>query len=1189
MKERIGHFVKGGSWLILLGAGLFVLSFFFTFDQEKEGYYNTISNNVKKVTTSTDMALQFFDEAKEYDFYWYQIENNYLVDWNEHSSGVQLKELQKVKDENWKFHQFKSGVYLAKRIEDKVCLIFCSRRYKVSSSYLFNQLNNKIFPSWVKGISLKKKLDNDELLSCEYGDVYLHAKETKSITFNTILYVLGSLCVFVGLFWLRFYHGKKFRLTFLLFGFSVLLFVLYKVFKLPYGVVDIALFSSSYFAFSGFLASLGDVLYVSFVIFLGLWLFSKDLILKNQVIVTRWVRNKFLSKPTIFILSVIGYAVFLLFLASIYMVHQNTTLLLDITYELDFMSVKFFYYILFLMFCSIFLFVHLLLARCLLAYSFKQVFFVHLFVGFVFIILSFYFYSLVGGIAIVSYFLISLLTYNQAGKLDKVLGYELHGVLLLWVLLLSGLVASVIYEESISRKEIVANEKASELVSQEDDETKYFMTQVREQIKEDVSAINYMRVPGIGLKRLVKERIKKAYLHRYFGAYDIDIMLFDHYGEEIFHKKPYKWWQKNYLRNEYERSEGIYFIKDALGSKDAKYFIEGDFSVQGNVFGRYVIRLTKQDFSSKGIVPELLKSNKIEFSDFEKIHYCIVRDGEVKYTIGKLDYNKETEAMFNASSDGYLYHEGGVIHSIRKENNDSGVIVSVEQNTFKIWVDNFALHLIILVTIFFGGILIYTIYRVLSGNSIGILSKVQLYLYISFLVPLVLVSVISLSITRVNYEKKIRSDFEQKVKYLTDVVKSVVTKNPSLLENELQKIADYSQTDMSVFDMKGKLRYTTQPLLYNNYMLSKWINSSAYEEIVYNKQKAVFKSEQINIFDYKSMYVAIQNKISGDPLCIVHFPLFYSQTLLTKSKTIQFTTVLEIFVIVFFIIVILSILTYRTIMTPILFVAEKLNKTSFSENEEPLKWDNDDEIGAIVMGYNSMLGRISDSKRQLEQTQKEKAWRQMAQQVAHEIKNPLTPMKLKLQMMLYKLTGKDESTQKISTDISSILEHVNTVSDIATSFSSFAKMPAPKEEIINLKPIIEQEISLFTEQEVKIISNYQESDVLVKTDAKMMGRIISNIFLNAIQAYDDQTVKQIEVTYSKENDNVILSIQDYGKGIPDEIASKVFLPSFTTKPSGSGIGLDIAKRGIEFSGGRIWFESEEGTGTTFFIQLPIVL
>jgi len=216
----------------------------------------------------------------------------------------------------------------------------------------------------------------------------------------------------------------------------------------------------------------------------------------------------------------------------------------------------------------------------------------------------------------------------------------------------------------------------------------------------------------------------------------------------------------------------------------------------------------------------------------------------------------------------------------------------------------------------------------------------------------------------------------------------------------------------------------------------------------------------------------------------------------------------------------------------------------------------------------------------------------MAKQVAHEIKNPLTPMKLTIQQlqrtMLRDLPPNLPQNERIKRTFESLIDQIDNISDIATSFSDFAKMPLPKNELFEISSVLNKAADLYAD-DTKIIlhRDIQNRRVNVIGDRQLIGRIITNLIINGIQSVPTGRRPEIFLRLRIDEGNVYIEVQDNGNGIPEAIRPKVFLPNFSTKQDGSGLGLAIAKRGVEHAGGSIWFETEEGTGTTFFLSLPL--
>jgi nitrogen fixation/metabolism regulation signal transduction histidine kinase len=316
-------------------------------------------------------------------------------------------------------------------------------------------------------------------------------------------------------------------------------------------------------------------------------------------------------------------------------------------------------------------------------------------------------------------------------------------------------------------------------------------------------------------------------------------------------------------------------------------------------------------------------------------------------------------------------------------------------------------------------------------------------------------------------------------------------------------------------------------------------------------------------------------------------PFFDSEEQLKAEQRDILSNILNAFTFIFVIFILLSFLASRILTYPFKYLTQKIKSTTLSTLNEPLEWQADDEIGLMVREYNKMLLNLEKSRKALALSEKESAWREMAQQVAHEIKNPLTPMKLKLQHLKRVLSEVPTEVSDFNKPIDSLLNQVDILSDIATSFSTFAKMPIPISERLDLIEELRKSVGLFKGNEIEIKTNIPKQPVWVLGDAKLLGRIFNNLILNAEQSVPEEREGELSIELILTHNKVRITVEDNGSGIPDDIKEKIFIPKFSTKEEGSGIGLAIAKRGVEHAGGSIWFDSTLGKGTTFYLEFPL--
>ena len=300
---------------------------------------------------------------------------------------------------------------------------------------------------------------------------------------------------------------------------------------------------------------------------------------------------------------------------------------------------------------------------------------------------------------------------------------------------------------------------------------------------------------------------------------------------------------------------------------------------------------------------------------------------------------------------------------------------------------------------------------------------------------------------------------------------------------------------------------------------------------------------------------------------------------------------LNVYVFLLLITAAIGILVANRIADPLVRMVEKLKGTNLNANE-PLQWDSDDEIGELVKAYNNMIGQLEDSAQKLKQSEREGAWREMAKQVAHEIKNPLTPMKLHLQHLKRVFDTDPEQAKPMMERVSkTLIEQIDGLSLIASEFSNFAQMPQAENTTFVLNHVLDSVHQLFQKEageDMLITLDLCTEKLSVFADREQMMRVFNNLIKNAIQSIPEDRIGDIYIVLEATESLAIVKIVDNGEGIPEDKREQVFQPSFTTKNSGMGLGLAMSKNIVETANGRIWFETEEGNGTTFFVELPRV-
>ncbi len=322
------------------------------------------------------------------------------------------------------------------------------------------------------------------------------------------------------------------------------------------------------------------------------------------------------------------------------------------------------------------------------------------------------------------------------------------------------------------------------------------------------------------------------------------------------------------------------------------------------------------------------------------------------------------------------------------------------------------------------------------------------------------------------------------------------------------------------------------------------------------------------------------------PLAILSIPHIEGDGFLEKELRYFLIVLGQVYLILILAAVILSYLFSRYITKSLDTVSEKIFTTRVDRKNQKINTQKiPKEIQGLVEAYNAMVDELEESANKLAASEREQAWREMAKQVAHEVKNPLTPMRLSIQNFERNYDPEDpHNEEKIKSFSRTMIEQIDTMSAVASAFSDFAKMPKPQNEKLNIVQVIQRTLTVFNEEYIHFFSNKKE--IYIQFDRTQLIRVLTNLIKNAIQACENQPRPKIEVTVKDTAKNALLEVRDNGQGIKNTDKIHIFEPKFTTKTSGMGLGLGIIKQIIEFYHGRIEFESVENEGTTFHVRIP---
>lgn len=440
------------------------------------------------------------------------------------------------------------------------------------------------------------------------------------------------------------------------------------------------------------------------------------------------------------------------------------------------------------------------------------------------------------------------------------------------------------------------------------------------------------------------------------------------------------------------------------------------------------------------------------------------------------------------------------------------------------------------------------------------------------------------------HQNRLKRKEEQLRKSLHYFLREEKNKNQDLMkifqDPEIYQIADIHNLNFVIYDLEGnfvkssqaKLDYEVIPQCLDVEILNQIDDSEGHRYV----EKQAAAGEQ-----YRASYFYLVDD-QFKPIGILNLP-YYEDNSASALELREFLGRLSlVYLLMLISAVLLSYFVSKYITRSLKAISSKIDQTRLSERNEKIFLNNPShEIGDLINAYNAMVDELEESAALLAKSEREQAWREMAKQVAHEIKNPLTPMRLTVQSFQRKFDPEDpEVTQKLNEYSNTLIQQIDTMSSIASAFSNFADMPAQQNETLNIVGVVRLALEIFNEKYIHFIA--EEEEIIAKLDRTQLIRIITNLVKNAIQAIPlEQENKRILISIVKEGQEAKIMVADNGVGIRDSHTAKVFEPKFTTKSSGMGLGLAMVKKIVETYKGSIGFTSTEGKGTVFTVKLPV--
>lgn len=699
----------------------------------------------------------------------------------------------------------------------------------------------------------------------------------------------------------------------------------------------------------------------------------------------------------------------------------------------------------------------------------------------------------------------------------------------------------------------------------------------------------------------------------YLNIFDTRLFVFDNQGRGLYNEENQPFNTLNTIftvQAKPTNTPGFFYYDNSYDR--FTYIIRREITTaEGQLEGYMFIVSNPKQYSSDALYPELFRDKSYEdISDYSGYPHAVYKQKNLISPFNKYPFptslseseipRTEFDERVNGAYDELWYRAGAekVVVIARKQES------IIEGITLFSWL--FCVFLLLVSLLRLISLLIIAVYRrkeLKQLFQLNIRTQVHSIVILISLISFLVIGIVTIRFfinrfERSNSDKLSRTmgimvrEMQKRLadhRMFDDVISIDDSLSNSGIQDLVKEVAEIHNVDVNVYDLRGNLSVTSQPLVYNEGFLSKKMDPVAFYHLSRLKQIPYVQRERLGTLSYSSIYAPVRNE-SGRVESYLNIPYFLSQRELNQEISNFLITIINLNAFIFLIAGAIALFITNRITSSFLLISERMQEINLGKTNEEIDWKRDDEIGGLVKEYNKMVKKLEESASALAKSEREGAWREMARQVAHEIKNPLTPMKLSIQYLQKAINNNTDNVKELSASVArTLVEQIDHLSKIAADFSQFANIGNLNIEYFDLHEVLAPLCDLYkTNTAVHFEWEPVHQKLLVRADRTQMNRLFTNLFQNAIEASTSSAQAHIHISEVLGEGKVTIQVRDNGEGIPLEMQSKIFIPNFTTKSSGTGLGLAMCKTIVEQAGGEIRFETVPGDGTVFFVELPLL-
>ena len=771
--------------------------------------------------------------------------------------------------------------------------------------------------------------------------------------------------------------------------------------------------------------------------------------------------------------------------------------------------------------------------------------------------------------------------------------------LLLISILMSFVITIVTEHNSRTKNELEKKELLhslpSSLILERDYVIEEYLVDIWNEMKDDKTLVD-MGMLVLNSAEYYSNYLRNKYFNDHLKDYDMQVIVCSpdndlHIEGSASTPNCYEFFEKR-LEKQGERikDSGFYWHKNNNGR--VSYF--GWFKILADTYMEtsIMVELESPILSEGRGYPEMLRESSSVYSSIPK--YCSFAryaDGRLITSVGTYIYPLGDKWLADINKKFEIFDFDKKKHYCRQVSQDNYVIISEEKITFMHFVYAYIYNFLMFYLSFFLINLLTQKYHIKYKRTIS--NNIRIIMISVLLLSLVLLGTISIfypiNLHKQNQQATLSGQgegFRNSISHELSNVSDINDVSRASLQNLLLSLSNTLANDVHIYDLDGRLYASSRPQLFDYKLQGELMSCKAYKAFNHDNLSSYMYDEQIGSNIYRSAYYILSN-INEEPIAYINVPFFSSKTNLRRSITDLIVLLFNIYLVIIFLVIILTYISVSSITKPLHIVQDGLEKMKLGSTEK-IEYISSNEIGELVEKYNVMVDKLNESASQLVKSEREVAWKSMARQIAHEIKNPLTPMKLSIQHLARtKRMSPEAFNDYFDKTANTLIEQIDNLSNIATSFSTFAKISDGVVEPINVDEKLSNIVTLFEQSGSKICYEKLSRECIIQMDKDHFRQIFNNLIKNALQAIPNDVDGKICVCSEMLDGMIYINVIDNGAGIKEEMQEKIFEPNFTTKNSGMGLGLAISQKMANNAGGNITFVSKEGEGSTFIVNLPI--